>query len=216
VNLSGLVPDGSGTLADASGRIYGVVTGVVTDNKDPDGMGRVKVRLPWLAADVESTWARIATPMAGNERGLALLPEVDDEVLVAFAHGVPAYPYVLGALWNGKDKPPETNADGNNDKRVIVSRSGLRVLLDDAAGAERIELADKEGQLSIVVDVANKKVTVTSGGDVEISAAQGTVAISGQTVKLSSTGATEIKATGTLDLGGQSVNVKGQPMVNIN
>jgi uncharacterized protein involved in type VI secretion and phage assembly len=216
MNLPELLAHGQHSLADASGRIYGVVPGVVTDNKDPDGLGRVKVKLPWLAADAVSDWARIATPMAGADRGLFLLPELDDEVLVAFLHGVTDYPYVLGGLWNGSDKPPEANADGANDKRLIVSRSGMRVLLDDAAGKERIELADKQGAIFLVIDVANKKIALTSNGDVEIAAAQGTVAISGQDVRVSSSASTEIKATGSLDLGGQTVNVKGQPMVNIN
>ena len=102
--------DAQYTLAEASGRIYGVVVGIVTANQgDPDGLGRVKVRFPWLASDAESAWARIATLMAGNKRGSFFLPEVEDEVLVAFEHGDLRYPYILGALWNGKDKPPDTN-----------------------------------------------------------------------------------------------------------
>ena len=125
------------SLADFSGRIYGVVIGIVTDNKDPDKMGRIKMKLPWLAEDAESTWARIATLMAGNDRGSFYLPEVDDEVLVAFEHGDLRYAYVLGTLWNGKDKPPETNDDGKNNKRVIKSRSGMTILLDDTSGSEK-------------------------------------------------------------------------------
>jgi uncharacterized protein involved in type VI secretion and phage assembly len=203
-------------FAGRGGRIPGVVAGVVTDNKDPDGGGRVKVRLPWLDPDAESAWARVATPMAGNERGLFYLPEVDDEVLLAFEHGDLDYPYVIGALWNGKDKPPETNSDGKNNKRLIKSRSGMTVLLDDTSGSEKVEIADKDGKEKIVIDVAGKKVSLTSSGDIEISAAQGKVAISAQTVEISATGQGSLKASGTLDVQGATVNVKGQPMVNIN
>lgn len=204
------------TVADVSGRIYGVVVGVVTDNKDPEAMGRVKVKLPWLAEEAESTWARVAAPMAGKERGTFWLPEVEDEVLLAFEHGDTSYPYVLGALWNGSDAPPETNADGKNNKRLIKSRSGMTVLLDDTDGAEKIEIADKDAKESVVIDMANKKIVLTSSGDIEIKAEQGKVAISGQTVEVKSSAAATVEAGAALDVKGATVNVKGSPMVNIN
>ena len=84
-------------------RFYGVVVGIVTNNQDPENMHRVKVRFPWLSNDVESNWARVAAPMAGKGRGAYFLPEVDDEVLVAFEHGQVDHPFVVGCLWNGKD-----------------------------------------------------------------------------------------------------------------
>jgi uncharacterized protein involved in type VI secretion and phage assembly len=216
MNLAQLALEGQHTLADASGRIYGVVVGVVTDNQDPDELGRVKVQFPWLASDAESTWARVATLMAGGDRGTFYLPEVDDEVLVAFEHGDGRYPYVLGALWNGQDTPPETNADGENNKRLIKSRSGMTILFDDTSGSEKIEIADKDGKNKLIVDMANNKLIITSDGDIEIAASQGTVTVDGQTVELSASGEINVKVTGTLNLEGQTVNVKGQPTVNIN
>src|SRR3972149_536693 len=87
--------------------ISGVVPGIVTNNQDPDGLGRVKIKFPWLSDDNETDWVRIATLMAGGQRGGFFLPEVGDEVLVAFEHGDINHPYVIGALWNGVDKPPE-------------------------------------------------------------------------------------------------------------
>jgi uncharacterized protein involved in type VI secretion and phage assembly len=214
--MSFVQTDAQYTLADASGRIYGVVVGIVTDNKDPDGLGRVKVRFPWLASDAESAWARVATLMAGGGRGSFFLPEVEDEVLVAFEHGDLRYPYILGALWNGQDKPPDGNADGRNDRRLLKSRSGMTLLLDDTAGGEKIEIADKDGQHRLVVDMAHRKIIITAQGDIDITAPQGTITISAKTLDLRSTGATEVEATGTLSVQGQTVNIKGQPMVNIN
>src|SRR5687768_7153196 len=96
---------GSETKERGDRRMYGVVIGIITNNKDPDKLGRVKVKFPWLSDTDESFWARTATPMAGNQRGMYFLPEVDDEVLVAFEHGDLRFPYIIGALWNGKDKP---------------------------------------------------------------------------------------------------------------
>src|SRR5215510_16339114 len=118
----------------AANRLNGVMVGVVTNNQDPEGLGRVKVRFPWFSNEDESGWARIAAPMAGKERGIYFLPEVDDEVLVAFEHGRVDHPYVLGCLWNGQDTAPENNNDGENNHRTIKSRSGHVVRLNDAAG----------------------------------------------------------------------------------
>ena len=108
------------------GGCIGVTIGIVTNNHDPEGLGRVKLKLPWLSEDIETHWARVATPMAGNGRGLYVLPDVDDEVLVAFEHGMVEFPYVLGSLWNGKDTPPETNEDGKNNRRTPTLSAGPR------------------------------------------------------------------------------------------
>src|SRR5204862_7721429 len=124
----------------------------------PDKHGRVKVRFPWLSNDDESRWARVAATMAGNDRGVYLLPEVEDEVLVAFEHGDISFPYVVGSLWNGKDAPPATNDDGKNNIRVIKSRSGHVVRLNDEDGKETIEIIDKSEKNSIVIDTAKNTV----------------------------------------------------------
>jgi phage baseplate assembly protein V len=107
--------------------INGVVVGIVTNVRK----GAVKVKFPWLheedADEKESNWARVATAMAGNDMGTFLMPEVGDEVLVAFDHGDFNSPYVIGSLWNGKDKPPEDDCK----KRVIKTKSGLKITFDD-------------------------------------------------------------------------------------
>src|SRR5262245_51043021 len=103
----------------------GIVIGVVTSLDDEASLGRIKVRYPHLGDDghkVESAWARLSVPMAGSKRGTFFRPEVEDEVLVAFEHGDPRRPYILGSLWSQKDEPPPDTGDKKaNDKRVIVS-----------------------------------------------------------------------------------------------
>ena len=158
------------------GRIMGVVTGIVTNNQDPDKLGRVKVRFPWLSDTVESWWARMAVLMGGTEMGTYFLPEVDDEVLVAFEHGDPNYPYVIGMLWSTPAKPPEV-VDEKNNMRTIKSRSGHIVRFDDTDGAEKIQIIDKTTKNSIVFDSAANTITVTADADITIKSTTGKVLI---------------------------------------
>lgn len=107
--ISDIVGQGRDAQAQAS-KIYGVVIGIVVNNKDADlKLGRIKVKFPWLADTVESYWARLAYPMGGKERGFWWIPEIDDEVLVVFEHGDPNRPFILGGLYNGVDKPPKVH-----------------------------------------------------------------------------------------------------------
>jgi uncharacterized protein involved in type VI secretion and phage assembly len=199
------------------GRSYGVVVGLVTDNKDPEGLGRVKVKFPSSSDDEIGYWARVAVLMAGAQRGTFFLPEVDDEVLVAFERGDVMRPYIIGALWNGKDKPPDTNSDGKNNLRFIKSRSGHLVRLDDTDGSEKIEIIDKSGSNSITIDTANNAITIKSAKDVSIEAPQGTIKLSAKSVNISSTADTKIQAQGgaTLDGSPGTTTIKGTT-VNIN
>ena len=207
---------GSGEQEPRGGRIYGVVVGLVTNNQDPDGLARVKVKFPWLSDVDESAWARIATLKAGKKRGFYFLPEVDDEVLVAFEHGDVRFPYVLGALWNGQDDPPITNDDGKNNVGMIQSRSGHVVKLNDEDGKETIEIVDKSKRNSIVIDTSKNTITVTTDKDITLSAPSGTIKLDAQKVQISSSGATEIKAQGSMNVGASgTMTVKGST-VNIN
>jgi len=142
-------------LAVERKRLYGVYPAQVTDIKDPDGQGRVKIRLPW-SPDQESgyaVWARLATLMGGNDRGTWFIPDPGDEVLVLFEGGDPRRPYVVGALWNGKDKPPEKmDGDGKNNKKVIASRRNIRITLDDSEGRETITIETPGGQTVTLSD----------------------------------------------------------------
>jgi uncharacterized protein involved in type VI secretion and phage assembly len=212
---SSLLADDERQRRAAADRIYGVVVGLVTNNQDPDGVGRVKVRFPWLSDQDESYWARIAAPMAGKDRGVYLLPEVDDEVLVAFEHGDIRRPYVVGALWNSKDTPPASNSDGKNNIRIIKSRSGHVVKLNDEDGKETIEIIDKSTKNSIVIDTAANSITITSDKDITLKAANGTITLDAQKVavkssadsKIEAGAGMDVKASGTMNIKGATVNI---------
>jgi uncharacterized protein involved in type VI secretion and phage assembly len=201
---------------EADQRIYGVVVGIVTNNKDPDNLGRVRVQFPWLSDSEESNWARVATPMAGAGRGLYVLPEVNDEVLVAFEQGLADMPYVIGSLWNGKDAPPETNDDGHNDVRVLKSRSGHLIRLDDKQGEEKIEIIDKGGKNKVVIDTKTNAITIEAQKDITVKAASGKLAFEAQTIEMKANGSIRIEGTQGVDVksSGQT-NIKGA-LVNLN
>jgi uncharacterized protein involved in type VI secretion and phage assembly len=206
---------------DQTQRIYGVVVGIVTDNNDPEKLGRVKLNFPWRGVNGQSYWARIATLMAGKDRGTFFLPEVGDEVIVAFDRGDINQPYVIGALWNGVDKPPETNADGKNNIRKIKSRSGHeiifndndsakqekieihtkaghKVILDDASGQEKIEIIDKTGGNKITVDSVQNSINIESAMQLKIKS---------QMIEIEAGGMMTIKAGAALTIQGALVKI---------
>lgn len=155
--------------AGLGGRWYGVYPGLVSDIADPDGQGRVKITLPW-SPDTQGAryeaWARIATLMAGKQRGSWFIPDVNDEVLVAFESGDPRRPYVLGGLWNGSDDPPESmDGAGNNYKKVIRSRNGVKCTLDDQDGQEKLILETPGGQKATLKDGPGSIEIVDSNGN---------------------------------------------------
>ena len=197
-------------------RIFGVVTGIVTNNQDAEALGRVRVRLPWLSEEDESFWARIATPMAGTERGAFFLPEVDDEVLLAFEHGDVRFPYVLGGLWNSQQGPPETNSDGENNIRLIKSRSGHLIRLQDKDGDEKIEIVDKNGKNSIVISSADNTITISADADITIQSSSGKLRLCGNGIEITSQADVKIEAGANMDLKASAqLNAKGQ-MINLN
>jgi uncharacterized protein involved in type VI secretion and phage assembly len=157
------VPSGLG------GRWYGVFPALVSDIKDPEGLGRVKVTLPWspdTGSGKYEAWARLATLMGGNNRGSWFVPDVNDEVLVAFEAGDPRRPFVVGGLWNGTDSPPESmDGAGNNYKKVIRSRNGVKVTLDDTDGQEKFIVETPGGQKMTLKDGPGTVEIVDSNGN---------------------------------------------------
>ncbi|MDS0301123.1 phage baseplate assembly protein V [Halogeometricum sp. S1BR25-6] len=205
--------------------VRGVAAAIVTDNVDPESLGRVKVTYPWRDADDESYWARLAVPMAGPDRGTYFLPEVDDEVLVAFEDGDIHYPYVLGALWNGRDKPPEDNASETNDVRVVRSRSGHELVFDDAEGKSRVELTTGGGHRLVLDDAegaATVELTTTGGHAVTLDDTPGGESItitdktgSNRVVLDAVSGAVEVSAAATLRVSAPMLEFSGDGNVTV-
>jgi len=180
----------SSTNGHDEGRRFAPVVAVVTNVRDPNNQGRVKVKFPWLSDSEESAWARLVSPMAGPTRGLQLVPEVDDEVLVVFEHGDPNHPLVIGGLWNGQDATPlggdAISGDGAVQQRVLLTRIGHKLLFDDSDASKSIVIEDSAGN-KVTLDAANKKILVEGQGDIEVKAT-GTLKLEGQQVEVTASG----------------------------
>jgi phage protein D/phage baseplate assembly protein gpV len=179
-------------------RRMGAVIGVVTNVKDPNNLGRVKVKFPWLSEDEESAWARLINPMAGPQRGIEFVPEVDDEVVVIFERGDPNRPFIVGAMWNGKDASPlgadAISGDGKVQKRLIQTRIGHKILLDDSDSSKSIVITDSAGN-EAKWDAANNKIEITSKGDLTVKAT-GTLKLEGQGIEVKASGG-DVTVSGT-------------------
>jgi uncharacterized protein involved in type VI secretion and phage assembly len=201
------------TAHESGGYVKGVAVGVVTQNKDDDSLCRVKIRYPWHEKPRESYWARLASPMGGDDRGLVMIPEVGDEVLVAFEREDVRFPYVLGVLRNGKEKSPYVNDDGKNDIRVVKSRKKHYLRFDDGAKGV-VELAHEKGR-KIVFDDSGFAVQDEKGNVVKVDSnsgamtieATGKLNIKAATITIESTGTMELKAGATLTIRGSLVAI---------
>jgi uncharacterized protein involved in type VI secretion and phage assembly len=197
-----------------SDRWPGVVTGVVTNTDDPNDWGRVKVKFPWMTDDAESDWARVLGVGAGPEAGFFVMPDVDDEVLVAFAHGDFSQPFVLGGVWNGQHALPPEGAGATSGEKPLVrtwhSRSGhWMAMYDDADNKAEIVTA---GGHSVVLDDANRKITIISSGGLTIEMDDSGSKIkveSGNEIEIKATGNMKLEANGNLDLKGAQLNLEG-------
>jgi phage protein D/phage baseplate assembly protein gpV len=207
-SLHGLVSGGLAVPATRTS-IPGVVVGIVTDNDDPDGLGRVKVKYPWLADDAESYWARLARPSAGEDYGFLWVPESGEEVLVAFEQGDIAYPFVVGSLWNGKAKPPSkvmdgiVDSDGKVVRHALVSPAGHRLTFYDADDDSGIVLRTEDKTVRIVLGQSDARMKLYCDGDkLEIETTGD--------LTLKADGAIKIEAGKTLDLkASQNATLKG-------
>jgi uncharacterized protein involved in type VI secretion and phage assembly len=207
---------------------------LVTNLDDPDDLGRVKVKYAWLG-EIESHWVRVAAPMAGAQRGFYYLPEINDEVLVAFEHGDPHYPVIIGSLWNGTDKPPKPNSavvqGGVVNERIIQSRSGHVVILDDTNGSEKITIRDKTEKNEIIISssdnsmainvegdftvTAKGKITLTSTLDMALESKANSKINAGANLSVEATGSSTVKGV-QLTLEGTAKSELKAPMVSVN
>jgi uncharacterized protein involved in type VI secretion and phage assembly len=201
------------TSLETGGYVKGVAIALVTQNKDDKGLCRVKVSYPWHEKPRDSYWARLSMPMAGKERGMVLIPEVGDEVVVAFEREDLRFPYVLGALWNGQDKPPLANDDGKNDKRIWKSRKKHYLLFDDGAKGV-VELAHEKKRMVtldddgiVVQDGSGNQVKIESNSGAITIQATGQLNIKAATIAIEATGTLELKASATLTVRGALVNI---------
>lgn len=211
--------------------VNGVYTGIVTDNNDPEKLGRVKVKIPVLDDRNALDWARVAMLAAGQDRGTVFIPDVGDEVLVAFLLGDVRQPVVIGALWNSQKKPP---ASPRNDRAPykIRSRSGHELMLDDdnsdgkivlrTKGGQQLELSDKGS----AVQLRNKNghtITIKGGSnEIEIKCGGSKVTLNNSGVSIESTSSLKVKATNIsiqanakLDLRAPTVNLNADALLTL-
>jgi len=226
-HLVGSQPAGGGSGAAGGGgggsETWGeqLVIGVVTNNNDPSDMGRVKVKFPQLGANIESDWARVATLNAGSERGVFMLPQVGDEVVVGFELGDTRRPFVIGSLYTGREKLPADLKESGEAKfgvktpstflahstRELKLHSGEKMTVEvknEAQGATGDFKLDADGN---VEEKAAKNIKATAGQSVEIAA--------NQSVTIKGSGSVTVEATGSLSLKGSTVDIQGSGAVNI-
>ncbi len=188
------------------GLAFGVVT---TNDGDPDGLGRVRVKLELHSEGQESFWARVAAPMAGGDIGFYTLPDVGDEVLVGFIAEDPTHPVILGGVWNGQKSPPDTNGkDEGNDRKIFRTRKKHELRFDDG-DAHEIELLLADGprlhltqDFALLEDANGNMVKIEASGAITIEASQ-SITLTAPTVKIDAqqaevSGSANCKVSGAL------------------
>ena len=224
LNIYELLQEAWNTAATGDAKVFGVEVAVVTNVQDPKKSARVKVCFPRLPGKPESDWVRVVQPAAGAGRGFYWIPEVNDEVLVAFERGEAHKPYVVGALWNGKDMPMKDAYNDDNTTRMIMTKSGHKVVLEDKKDAEMIIIADKSGKRTMTFDVKAKKFIIEAKeGDIELHAEK-KIILNCEDLEIKTKKTTKMDVGTTFDLkisskgsidGGSQLNIKAS-RVNIN
>lgn len=172
---------------------FGLYPALVTDIVDPDRLGRIQVRLPWLGGEGDNVraWATLLTPYADDNQGFEMLPAVGTQVVVAFEAGNPRRPYIVGSCWNGREALPEAPV-ASNDKRLIRTRSGSLLEFDDTQGAAKVTVSTQSGH-QVVLDDGAMSLTITHSG--------------GSSITFTAAGTIEIRANATVEVTASAVNV---------
>lgn len=212
-SLLGLVTNGALPSSAAGPPIYGVVVAQVTNNDDDKKLGRVKLKFPWLSDSYESDWARMTQFGAGPDSGAVFLPEVNDEVLVAFEFGDVRKPVVVGQLWNGRDKPKLGDGlidNGKVKRRGVVSRKGHRIVLFDDPGKSGIGLLTSDGSIRIALNETRNEIHVFCKGKVRIEAeddvsitSKKKVTIEGQQLEMTGKTGAKLQSDSTVEISGK-------------
>ncbi|HEX8186076.1 MAG TPA: phage baseplate assembly protein V [Blastocatellia bacterium] len=179
-------------------RYYGVYEAIVTDVNDPAKEARVKVRFPWFDEQMVSEWCRVRQAYAGNGYGSVFIPEPGDEVLVAFIQGDMRLPIILGGLYNGQDKPPTSRAD-DKDEKVIRTKGGHQITLDDTSGKEKITIVDSEEKNRIEID--------TSKNEIRVSSTTGKLILEANEIEIKAKAGMKVEAGADLKLKGATINL---------
>ena len=215
--LDGLVETTAAAGARREPTAEGIAIAQVVDNVDTTNRARVQVRLPWLP-DFQP-WARVAAPNAGSSRGIYFMPQIGDEVIVAFNHGDIREPIVLGSVWNGQDSPPSDAATDAVTKRIIRTPAGHEVRFDDTEQSITITSSTKQTVTmstdKIVASTANSTASVTleTAGKISLQASVSieinapTVAISGTTVELTGDASAKVEGSGMCTIKGGLVAI---------
>ena len=174
-------------------RYFGVYPAIVTDIVDPDSLGRIELRFPWLGGDGDAVraWATLLSPYADDGQGFEFLPAVDTQVVVAFEAGDPRRPYILGSAWNGREAMPEPPAAGNN-KRLIKTRSGSLLEFDDTEGSAKVTLSMSSGHKLVLDDASTEVILAHANGCI---------------IKFTAGGQIEVQANATVEITAAAVNV---------
>jgi uncharacterized protein involved in type VI secretion and phage assembly len=220
-SLLGLASMGaSNGHASAGGQpINGVVVAIVTDNNDPNNSARVKLKFPWLDDNYESDWARITQLGAGPDSGAHFIPEVNDEVLVAFEFGDIRRPYVVGSLHNGQDKPKLGQGlfdNGKVKRRGFISRKGHQFIFFDDASKSGMAFISSDGKLKISLNETNSEIHISSQGKVHVESQQDMTLESQANLNLKASQGIKLEAGSSLDLKGTSgATLDGGPQLEV-
>jgi uncharacterized protein involved in type VI secretion and phage assembly len=184
---------------------FGLYAGIVVDNTDPDEKGRVLVRLPWIDPDFETLWAPVSQIYAGSGYGAYWIPEIDDQVLVAFMRGELRKPVVIGSIYS-RDRTPYAARSGGADPKLFRTVGGHMLLMEDGSGA-KIQLIDKTGNNEITIDSESNTITIKANSEVVVESSNSVTVSATGNLSITAGGSISIEASGSLSIKGATISL---------